>query len=269
MTGNGTQANPYIPANWAELKTSAETADVYIRLPAETQWNMNEQYLEDTPSINLRCMEIDFNGAVIKNLRKSAYSLFAYSATGHDVLLKNGVFSSMYIAGAEIFCAIGYDVYDVKGLKLFNMCFDGGLYDSELWRCDIRGVETDSCAFSFYVSNSNVTNNHRSLTNTLLNIDGTVNDDIGVLNLVSSALYGEVRAVNAQKLLVFYGGLSVVDITLHNFSAVRYTGDKTTVVLNVDKVGGATVSGSTLIQATSAQMKDAAWLNEHGFPCSS
>lgn len=267
MTGNGTQVNPYIPANWAELKTAAETADAYIRLPAETQWDMNEQYPENAPGISLRCMEIDFNGAVVKNLRKSAASLLVYSATGHDVLLKNGVFSSMYITGAEIFYAIGYDIGDSKGIKLFNMGFGGELYDSRLWRCDGRGVDADCCAFNFYLSNSNVTNNEKPLTSTIISIDGTVNDDIGVLNLVSSALYGEVRAVNAQKLLVFYGELSVVDITLQNFSAVRYTGDKTTVVLNVDKVGGATVSGSTLIQATSAQMKDAAWLNAHGFPC--
>ena len=264
MTGNGTQASPYIPANWAELKTAAETADAYIRLPAETQWDMNEQYPENAPGISLRCYEIDFNGAVIKNLRKSSAILF-YHAAEHNVTMKNGVFSSMYITSATIFNAVGY--YDTYSIKLFNMGFGGELYDSELWLCDGRGVDADCCAFNFYLSNSNVTNNEKPLTNTIISIDGTVNDDIGVLNLVSSALYGEVRAVNAQKLLVFYGELSVVDITLQNFSAVRYTGDKTTVVLNVEKVGGATVSGSTLIQATSAQMKDAAWLNSHGFPC--
>ena len=268
MTGTGTAADPYIPANWGELKTAAETADVYIRFAAGTQWDMNEQYPEDTPGINLRCMEIDFNGAVIKNLRKSAAALLAYSATGHDVLLKNGVFSSMYITGAQIFYAIGYDIYDIKGLKLFNMGFGGEMYDSRLWQCDIRGVETDSCAFSFYVSNSDVfSSNNRPLKNTTINIDGTVSNSIGSIVLVSSAIYGEVRAVGAQYGLSFAGELCVCDITLQNFGTVGYYGDKTTAVLNIDKIGGATISGNPCIQATSAQMKNAAWLNEHGFPC--
>lgn len=265
MTGTGTAADPYIPANWGELVTAAETADVYIRFAAGTQWDMNEQYPEDTPGINLRCMEIDFNGAVIKNLRKSAYSLFAYSATGHDVLLKNGVFSSMYITGAEIFFAIGYS--GSRAIKLFNMAFGGEMYDSRLWSCDLYGVETDSCAFSFYLSNSRVTNNDKPLANTTLNFDGTVDTGIGTLNLVSSAVYGEIRAVGAQYGMSFSGELCVCDITLSNFSTIMYVGDKTTAVMNIDKIGGAEIMGNPCIQATSTQMKDAAWLNEHGFPC--
>ena len=213
-------------------------------------------------------MEIDFNGAVIKNLRKSAYALFAYSASDHDVVMKNGVFSSMYITGAEIFYAIGYDIYDNTGIKLFNMGFGGEMYDSRLWECDNRGVEADSCAFSFYVSNSNVFSaNNRPLANTVINIDGTVNNGIGTIKLVSSAIYGEIRAVGAQYGMSFAGELCVCDITLSNFNTIMYLGDKTTAVMNIDKIGGAEIMGNPCIQATSAQMKDAAWLNENGFPC--
>ena len=94
-----------------------------------------------------------------------------------------------------------------------------------------------------------------------------VNNNIGSIVLVSSAIYGEVRAVGAQYGMSFAGELCVCDITLQNFDAVGYYGDKTTAVLNIDKIGGAQIRGTPCIQATSAQMKDAAWLNEHGFPC--
>ena len=67
MTGSGTQQSPYVPDNWAELKTAAETYNAYIKFAANTQWDMNDQYPEDTPGLELVCAEIDFNNALIKN----------------------------------------------------------------------------------------------------------------------------------------------------------------------------------------------------------
>lgn len=264
MTGNGTQANPYIPANWAELKTAAETADAYVKLPAETQWDMNDQYPEDTPGISLRCYEVDFNGALITNLRKASGTLFTHNAS-HNITLKNVVFSSAYISNAQLFYAVGYN--DQYSLILYAFSFGGELYDSRVWTCDNRGVETNGCALNLYLSESKLTTNEKQLLNTIINIDGTVNQGVGTLNLVSSAVYGEVRATGAQYGMSFAGELCVCDLTLQNFNTVMYVGGETTAVLNIDKIGGAEILGNPVIQATSAQMKDAAWLNAHGFPC--
>ena len=260
MTGSGTQSSPYVPANYAELKTAAETTDAYVRLPASAQWDMNDQYPEDAPRILLRCKEIDGNNACIKNLRKASEEAFKHDA-GHSVMIKNLTFSSMYITSATVFHIRGYN-----NISLFNVGIGGELYDSMFWNCDSYGLETDRSSISLYLSNSQIGANPAKLTSTVINLEGTTPNDVGMFILESSALYGDIRSIGSQQAVNFAGELCICDMTIQNFQSIGYWGDATTAVLNVSKIGETTISGNSVIQATSAQMKDAAWLNSQGFP---
>lgn len=264
MTGSGTQQSPYVPDNWAELKTAAETYNAYIKLASDTQWDMNDQYPEDTPGLELICAEIDFNNALIKNLRKSSGNLFTMSTGDHDVVVKNVNFSSAYITDATVF--FGTSNTDSKAIKCRAFGFGGELYNSRFFFCDMRGVEFNGAAISLWLSNSTFTSPDKAITNTQINIEGTVSTGVGTLQLISSALYGDIRALGSQAQLGFAGELCVCDIALQNFNSVYYGGGSPA-VLNVSKIGGATVSGNSCIQATSAQMHDAEWLHDAGFPC--
>ena len=269
MTGSGTQQSPYIPEDWDELKTACETEGAYVALNPGTEWDMNDQYPEDTPQISFKCMELDGRSAKIKNIRKSSGSLFGLGQATHAVKLLNLNFESMYITDATMFYAISYSWYDANAIELIGVRIGAELYDAKFWDCDNQGVTTDQSSIALYVSNSNIGNNPKELKNTVIDINGTVTDGIGGnsgLNLNCSALYGSVRAVNSQQGVSLGGKLSVVDITLQNFSVIYFGSTETTNVINISTIGDAEVSG-TVIQATAAQLKDAAWLNAAGFPC--
>lgn len=265
MTGTGTQANPYVPENWAELKTAAEQAGVYIRLLPNTEWDMNDQYPEDTPGITLNCKEINGNGATIKNLRKSSGNLFNLgNYSTNDCLIYNLSFNSLYFTSATMFYAIGS--YSSARINLLGVSVGGEFYDSHVAQRDTQKLEGNHCAFSLYLSNSGLFGRYgATFTNTSINANGTVNGDTQV-TLISSAFYGSLRSLGGQYAFNFSGEACVVDCAFQNFYQVSYYGDATTVVLNIDKTGEAIVYGNC-IRATTAQMMNAEWLNAAGFPC--
>lgn len=270
MTGSGTQQSPYIPEDWDELKTACETEGAYVALNPGTEWDMNDQYPEDAPQISFKCIELDGRSAIIKNIRKSDGTLFGLGQSDHDVTLLNLNFESMYITNAHVFYTVTYSWMQANSLKLIGVRIGAELYDAILWYCENQGIATDQSSIALYLSNSDIGNNPKELLNTVLDFNGTVTNGIGGnsgLNLNCSALYGSVRSVDSQQNLVFGGRLSVIDITLQNFANVYGSSLDTTLVVNISSIGEADVYGDTLIQATSEQLKDAAWLNAAGFPC--
>ena len=265
MTGNGTQGNPYVPENWDELKEAAETDGAYVRLASYGEWDMNDQYPDDTPEIHLECAQLDFNGTKISNLRKSTGGLFLFDRGNHDVTMMNGFFESAYISNATVFHA--YNDSNYRTLKLLNIGFGGELYDSQFMWTDRWGISMELCAISLYMSNSTFKLSNRPFLNSAVELNGTTTDWVEVYNMESSAIYGSIRGFGAQMALKASGSVSVVDIELQNFSDAMIESQDTTLVVNVDKLNGAIITGSGSIQATTAQMHDAAWLNAAGFPC--
>ena len=263
MTGTGTQQNPYIPENWNELKTAAETADVYIRLPESAVWDMNAQHPQDAPGISIRCTEIDGNGSTISKLRKASGVVFTMD-TSHSVTIKDLDFEKMYITGAKVFSAIGY--YDAASIILDNIGIGGELYDSDFWYSDLRGIKTNGCAIDLELSNSTIDDNGKELLDTKITLNGTVASGIGTLLLNSSALYGSISALNHHGILNLNGSLSVVDISLQDFTQVNYYGSGTTMLLNISKTGSATITGA-FVKVAEAHMTDADYINAAGFPC--
>lgn len=266
MTGNGTQASPYIPADWDDLKTAAETESVYIKLPANAEWDMNDQYPSGAPGIALKCTEIDGNGATIRNLRIVEETAFTLSTVEHDVSILNVKFENVYCTRGRFFAAVSGQWWEMNMISLFNVAIGGEFYDANLWYCEHQGIKMDRCGLSFYLSNSNVLDNPGEMTNTKIELNGTITEDVGQLRLKSSGVYGSLRSYGAQKSFFFGGGSSVVDIELQNFYEIQSWAFETTIVINVDKIGDIPFTGEA-IQATAAQMRDAAWLHDAGFPC--
>lgn len=265
MTGSGTQNDPYIVTDWDELKTAAETTDAYVKLPANAEWDMNDQYPEDAPDIVLACTEIDGNGATIKNLRKSSGKMFSFNRyLNKTATVKNITFKSAYFTSAVMIYTVGN--YSSAILKLENVIIGAELYDSTFMRCDTQKIIGDQCSLSVYISNCILFYGSPSFTNTTVNAEGTVVANINTLKLYSSAFYGDLRSYGSQYVFGFGGESCVIDCTLQNFSRLQYAGSATTILVNASKVGEVPIQG-TVIQATTEQMRDAAWLNAAGFPC--
>ena len=264
MTGNGTQDNPYVPENWDELKQAAETADAYIQLPSDTYWGLANV---GVGGINLRCYEIDGNGAIINKLRLTTPILFSLATTSHDVTIKNLNILNAYVANAGVFWCVSSSWVYHNQIQLRNFVFTGGLYNSQLWNCDNQGVTTNRCLFSLYLNNSTLAVNENQINNTAFLIDGTVSSRINVPFFNSSEIKGDISGVSPTELIVA-GQLSIIDADLENYVAVSEHGSNPSVLLNTDRIGTAVIQGN-FIEATSTQMQDVEWLNQHGFPCNS
>lgn len=268
MTGTGTQNDPYIVTTWDELATYVETDGAYIALSANSTWDINDWYTSSVPELKLYCNEINLNGSVIRNLRKSSGSLFRLFAS-HDVDIKNGTISNMYLSNAVLFDVGGYND---KAIQLTNIKLSGELYKSKFFDCNASdGVSFDTCAVSVHLANSTFSGQgggwvRKSFINSTIFLEGTVSDHVGTINLDSSALYGNLTTISEYNHNLFLNNdTSVIDITLNGFDNI-YSDSSAASVINISTIGNASVSGANMIQATSAQIADASWLRAQGFP---
>lgn len=263
MTGNGTQASPYVPGNWDELKTASETDGAYVKLAANTKWDMNDQYPSGVPSIGIECNEIDFNGAEISNIRAHD-TVFSSSKS---VTFKNGIFNNMYVTGATFFSAVSYS-YPTRYIE--NCNFSGEFYNGARFSYRDGGyLYIKLCSISLYLSAvSDDFISASNCENTAIKFDGTINGSLNAPYLMSSAIYGSLRGLNEPRNLYVSGETSVIDLQLQNFSTITAGGwEPSALLINSDKLGTTTVDAGYAILATTAQMHDAAWLNAAGFPC--
>lgn len=269
MTGTGTQNDPFIPENWDELKNAAETAGAYVRLPSGAEWDMNDQYPEGVPSIGLLCAELDGNGSVIKNIRMSGGGgVFVRANVDGYSAVRNLTFDNVYISGDS-------KMFDFQNTFYSRIIvFDNvrisrtELYNSTLFNLIRDYVNCQGCSIAVWFSEGVFGGDYLTCVDTSINIEGTVTaSGFGALSLKSSEVTGEVRSVGQQGSILINSNsdVSIFDISLLNYSDVYYSGNNP-VLCNISKTGGATVSAN-LIQATEAQMKDADWLHDHGFPC--
>jgi hypothetical protein len=264
MTGTGTNIDPFVVSNWSELKSSAEQNDVYIRLSYNDEWNMNDEYPEGIPLITLRCAEIDGNNSVIKNLRASG-GVFTYG--GKNTVIKNLTFESMYLSNC-VFLYWQSPNTEYTLCSFENVKIGGELYGAALASVYHLPVIFNRCSISLYLSNGEFNNDSdATFSNCDIRLIGTTS---AVSNIVlkSSRLQGNIESVGELGYFMIRNAseYSVVDISMINYSEVTAIGDINGVLINIDKTGNAEVNNK-FIQATSAQMKDAEWLHDHGFPC--
>ena len=265
MTGSGTQQSPYVPTNWTELKQAAETTNAYIKLPDNSVWDLARETIS---GISMACTEIDFNGATINHLRfTSGGAIFYLGVTDHDIPIKNLTIKNAYIKDSTIFWAVSSTWVYYNHIYLENVIVEGALYNARLWYCDNQSVKTKNCAFSFVAQDSQLGTSNNEIKCTAIDFTGNVTAYIGALNLILSALYGNMylgQRLRSSGLRVM-GESCVVDAEFDNFGSIAWDGGNGAALINGSKLGGATAD-THFIVATASQMLDAEWLNEHGFP---
>ena len=269
MTGTGTQSDPYIPSDWAELVTAAGEGEKYVKLPDGALWDLNDVYPEGAPTVEMYCNEIDGNGAEIRNVRCLGAVFAPGSYCLHNITIKNLKVINCYLTNATFFSG---RTNSYIRLSLEDCEAAAELYgNSPFFDIDGCSISADQSSFRCHFAGNSRLNTADSGTLTLSNsrIDFTGESSAGgiiyypVLN--SSLITGEISGNSSYAVFADSSDASYIDCTFDGFSSVSYGGIKP-VVINTDKTGSATVS-SSFIQASSLQIRDIDWLHSHGFPC--
>lgn len=265
MTGTGTSADPYIPENWDELVSCAKTSGAYISLPEGGEWDMNEQYPTGAPTLEMQGCHIDGNGFVIKNLYSE--DTMIQIGEGTSVEIKNLVFQNIYSHGDYLIR--GRNSY-AGWLKMENVEMSGTIVNSAIFRDNQWGYTQNSferCSFNFRLKGADGDMNYLNFRFCNINLVGSVKDKMLIKMENSSQLIGALDCDSSQSFTIDgESSLSKIDMGIKGFSSVACSLG-VNVVINTNKVDSGITVSDNLIKATTEQMSDAEWLNEHGFPC--
>ena len=268
ITGTGTSADPYVVTTWDELVAKASETGVYIKLGNDI--NMNDEYPEGLETgFQIKCVEVDGDGKDIKNLYiKSGYFISNY---GQGNVWKNTNFLNIVLGNGNNATYLYYDSGNfINHLQTFDCCkFSGRLNGTSgdpsyltrtslvLNRCSINLVMNARAAITYYGSDFRYCK--MQYCNVNLNGDTSWNQN---MLLINSYIKGSLPSATISTTLSngTKSAYSVLDI-----EAAEYTGSSGTnlVLANSDKCS--TIS-QYLTSVTTAQLKDAAYLDSIGFP---
>ncbi len=261
MTGTGTKTDPFIPDNWDELITACGTSGAVISLPEGGEWDMNEQYPDNTPEVSLNGCTINGNGFKIRNLRVRDNNIFSLSKTStiNDVDFVN-LYSSP-VNNRYLFDNY-YTLY-LNRVRVSGELVNWGLFGSD------GNCYCDACSFNMNLTNADFGKRNLRLNNgTNVKLTGTTSSsEFGAGSYgFESQIEGSILSTRGNSVFTaYYNNFGKINIGLSGFAEVKTSTTHNTVI-NTSIIDATTIS-SQLIQATAEQMKDADWLNEHGFPC--
>lgn len=260
MTGSGTSADPFIPDTWDELITACGTSGAVISLPEGGEWDMNEQYPDNTPEVSLNGCTINGNGFTIRNLRVKDNSIFTLSksSTINDV-----DFVNLYSAPTNnrYLFDNAYTLY-LNRVRVSGELVNWGLFGgpSTCW--------CDACSFNMHLTNTDFAKRYARFENgTNVKLTGTTSSsefEAGSYGC-ESQIEGSILSTRGNSVFkALYNKFGKINIGLSGFSEVE-TSTTYNTVINTSIIDATTIS-SQLIQATAEQMKNADWLTQHGFP---
>lgn len=261
MTGTGTENNPFVPTNYDEFKTACETSGAYVSMTNNGSWNLNEQYPSGVPAITFNSCHILGNGFTMRNIYAENINVFAGTAEISDM-----DFSGIYQIGGDFIRLSGW------GSSFTNCRFSGELINAEF--NNLYGVFRQ-CSFNlrlngnagFCKETSDMYQPKLYYCNVKLIGSTSASTVFRAAMYQGSQLEGSLVSTNSGVIyLSEYSTLSKVNIGLSGFSAVTgYNPSQNPIVVNSSIIDNAAVY-SNFISATTAQMADAEWLTEHGFP---
>lgn len=276
ITGTGTQADPYLVHSYEEIKSAYGTAasyTIYIRL--ENDINCNDygdtwEWETITSSYNYPFI-FDLNGHTVKNITiKSGNALFE-GKTNSSIIHNGKILNVFNNEGASVINGDGLILKDV------SMSVDGtGLTD-----CAFNQISMDNCAVYF---KSNKLNNEvflrANITSPFKNTDfyldiSNVNSkkifggSNNYLTIDNCRISGKLRGALVNKYLSLGGARNSVievDTTLADcVSDQTIFSDVSTGIINTEISPNLTGGTSGLTACTTAQMRDADYLNSIGF----
>lgn len=276
ITGTGTQADPWIVHNYDEIKdvlVNKLLDNTYAKLANDIDCNeYGDTWEWETITLRAnRAFEFDLCGHTIKNIMiKSGNSLFHGTSTAN--VIRNGKILNVFNnAGA---CVINGDGLTLKGI---SMSVNGtGLTD-----CAFNQISMDNCAVYF---KSNKLNNEVFLkanrtspfknTDFYLDISNVNSKKIfggsnNYLTIDNCRISGKLRGALVKEYLSLgraSNSVIEVDTTLADcISGQTIFSDASTGIINTEISPNLTGGTSGLTACTTAQMRDADYLNSIGF----
>lgn len=301
ITGDGTQASPYIITSYDDLKefsTDYSLTGNYLQLANDINCkNYGNKFVWET--INLRSQRqgehtyFDLNGHTIKNVSIATDNYMFMDGTNHNSVahISNGTLENIYAftangisLGNVDFNNVGISC-DLTGVK--NIAF--GMYPA-FHNCGIRVVSNTPCSNVIQLEqNNNVTYYLNGIvedtdfiidlpsTQLIMVSDGWLSDVINCrfTGKVTGWLYQLVKARNLTNIVV---DIDFSDCTYTGSSSATWetnkyhplVGNETACVINTENIpsyeqcGGYFNVGS-VIQANTTQIRTGSWLRENGF----
>jgi len=262
MQGDGSQANPYIPENWADFVTACETSGAYVSVPQGTVYEFNE--IAPAGFSGTICtgtnLTIYGNGLTINNLRYIGKHFFGDRKNNSlfDINFTNMYFTSGFFAGDN------HDSENGNFLKFYHCRFSGEFYGlSGFCYCnqDIYFRDTDGkgCSFNLAFHDNAVAFgwqfNHSYIYNGNVKLSGESTHSMVGIYAYDSLFTGKMPFSSASFLTA---NRCIFDMDIKNISS-----DGGTSVLNSDRLTG-TQSG--FLTADSQQIRNAEYLRNIGFP---
>lgn len=276
ITGQGTQADPYLVHSYDEIKEAYNRyqSGVYIKLANDIdcndygddwEWETITQYHADYGYI------FDLNGHTIKNIMiKSNNSLF-YGKTSSSTI-KNGKI-------LNVFNNAGKSIIEGAGLTLKNVSMS--VNGTGLTDCAFNQISMNSCAVYF---KSNKLNNEIFLRASITSPFKNTDFYLDILDVNSKKIFGgssnyvtidncrisgKLRGTLVNKYMSLGGATnSVIDVdtTLADcVSGQTIFADVSTGIINTEISPNMEGGTSGLTSCTTAQMRDADYLNSIGF----
>ena len=284
ITGAGTQADPYLVHSYEEIKSTYGTAandTVYIRLENDINCNdYGDTWEWETITSNYNYNIFNLNGHTIKNIMiKSGNALFE-SKTNSSIIHNGKILNVFNNSGLSVINGKGLTLKDismsVNGTGLTSYGFNNAFFEncsvyyksSKLQSCiiysgsafgGVDGVGAKNCDFYFDVNNIN----NKNLT-------GSVN----IINYDNCRFRGSVGGSSNQYYLLSEGKCinSVVEVDTTNMtwgdmagSLKSPCGQTSTGIINTEISSNLIGGTSGLTACTTAQMRDADYLNSIGF----
>ena len=263
--GSGTQADPFIVEDWADLIAINSATDFYYyKVTADLDANDRNDGVWSTITIN-RFTEIDFDGHKIRNIYTDAsiniFTFYSGSGSGWQTQsIKNLAIENLYAPNSTLFSAgktLTISDSKMSGTVRY-LVSQGYANENNFLRCSIAitGGAIDNSIYTIGLNQCSI-----KIT------DG--NNFSKSARLTQCRVVGNIKQYSTSSLVVSLGNsvFAVKDDTGGAITSASFSGGTTGFpsVIDVSLLGDYTPSITNGIAATTAQANNLEWLQEHGF----
>lgn len=303
MTGTGVQNDPFIISSWADFITAVGTTDAYVEFPkslvltSDTTVDTNKLYVNSsgvvqtdvqasdlanlyentfvldandyapeglTATIAVNCKSINGYGGCIKNVYSSSYD--AFTINNANFIMDNVRLLNFFLNGSFLSAPNG--VNDSSGCTkcIFSALINNGTtkkyfidnYHMFFKQCSFYLILRDKTAF---VEETYPYFNKVELCKVYIDADNDITNVLAGLNTYFAGTFpAQVHATMPSNYTNLY---CIYDIYCPSILAGTWSSPVSTCICNIDKCTG---EHQYLLEATTAQLKDAAYLASLGFP---
>lgn len=261
MLGTGTENDPYIPESWDNFVQAVGENYSYVSVPENTVYDMSQIYNGPMPKILFNCSQLLGHNMKIKN---AINPIFETRSRPSDkaMLISNIIFDKMdHRSGTPLFTY--YSNYSFS-LVITDSIFNGASVDNKLYSLVHQNMNAtlQRCSGNielFSPGASATVNSCFTLAKVVTGCNFTIRvpEDrdwkTDVWSLATAQIYNTV---------VLYKGPE----RSYNSSYASVTSGSDYIISYPGEAAFVKIGSSGKISATNAQIRDATWLNQNGFP---